>query len=270
MYAAKIAALRTLDLSRQVGAAVFSRRGEVLALGSNEVPKGNGGTYWSDEPGVDAREFVLGKDSNEERKRVVARELLDVVSDVSGVKVDYAALEESEQFKNTRLMHALEYGRIVHAEMCAITDAARLGVSLKGAILFTTTFPCHMCAKHIVATGIDRVIYLEPYPKSLVSDLHPDSISVDGADRGRYSSFPAVRFEHFWGITPRRYREFFERGSRKREGKLKDYALTDGEGNPRPIISLFGLWYLRLETQVIAAGVEEALKTVFRENAAGH
>ncbi|MDN3612645.1 hypothetical protein QWZ16_23945 [Vibrio ostreicida] len=26
-------------------------------------------------------------------------------------------------------------------------------------------FPCHNCAKHIVASGIKRVVYVEPYPK---------------------------------------------------------------------------------------------------------
>jgi deoxycytidylate deaminase len=57
-------------------------------------------------------------------------------------------------------MDALEYGRIIHAEMSAICDAARLGRSIKNAVLFTTTFPCHMCAKHIVAAGITKVVFL--------------------------------------------------------------------------------------------------------------
>ena len=46
LFVAKAAALRTLDLSRQVGAAIFSTAGEIIALGSNEVPKAGGGTYW--------------------------------------------------------------------------------------------------------------------------------------------------------------------------------------------------------------------------------
>lgn len=49
MFLAKAAALRTLDLSRQVGAAIFSKTGEILTLGSNEVPKAGGGSYWCDE-----------------------------------------------------------------------------------------------------------------------------------------------------------------------------------------------------------------------------
>jgi hypothetical protein len=61
----------------------------------------------------------------------------------------------------------------------AISDAARLGRATKHATLFCTTFPCHICTKHIVAAGIDRVVFLEPYPKSLSQKLHGDSITFE-------------------------------------------------------------------------------------------
>ena len=46
MYAAKSASIRSCDLSRQTGAAVFSADGEIIVQGCNEVPKAFGGTYW--------------------------------------------------------------------------------------------------------------------------------------------------------------------------------------------------------------------------------
>ena len=59
MFAAKAAALRTIDLSRQVGAAIFSVDGEVISMGSNEVPKAGGGTYWCNTTGkFDDRDYV--------------------------------------------------------------------------------------------------------------------------------------------------------------------------------------------------------------------
>ena len=61
-----------------------------------------------------------------------------------------------------------EYGRIVHAELGALAAAARSGLSVVDGTLYCTTFPCHNCAKHIVASGIVRVVYVEPYPKSRV------------------------------------------------------------------------------------------------------
>ncbi|MGT2467268.1 deaminase [Mesorhizobium atlanticum] len=167
MFAAKSAALRTADLSRQVGAAIFSSRGEVIALGSNEVPKAGGGTYWPDEHNDD-REFKRGHDSNDARKREILNEILKILDhDASGM-----TKETKRRLDDAALMDALEYGRIVHAEMSALLDAARIGRSVKDSVLFTTTFPCHMCAKHIVASGVLEVVFLEPYPKSLAARLH--------------------------------------------------------------------------------------------------
>lgn len=225
MFAAKAAALRTTDLSRQVGAAIFTEQGEVIAMGSDEVPKAFGGTYWCDDP-HDARDFKLEHDSNERRKREIITEIFEILKK-KGVSVD-EEIRSSVEIKESQFMDALEYGRIVHAEMSAITDAARLGQSTKGAILYCTTFPCHMCAKHIVSSGIKKVIFLEPYPKSLVGDLHQDSIQVEGGDRSKYDRFEAVSFEHFYGVAPRRYRDLFERKSRKHNGDFKRWVV-DGK-----------------------------------------
>lgn len=219
MFLAKAAALRTTDLSRQVGAAVFSPRGEIICLGSNEVPKATGGTYWADES-FDDREFRRGYDSNDKRKLELLRDLVTAIDSSK----DADKLLKSKKVADSQFMDALEYGRIVHAEMSAITDAARLGRSTVNATLYCTTFPCHMCAKHIVAAGISNVVFLEPYPKSLAADLHSDSIDIEGAERGKYADFPAVKFEHFFGVTPRRYRELFERSKRKNsDGKFLTY-----------------------------------------------
>jgi cytidine deaminase len=118
--------------------------------------------------------------------------------------------DESGVTKGSRLMGLLEFGRVVHAEMAAITDAARRGISVKGGVLFTTTFPCHICARHIIASGIKRVVYIEPYPKSMAGELYPDSILVDGpSDQNK------VQFGSFVGVAPRRFMELFDMPRRK-------------------------------------------------------
>ncbi|ACF01828.1 CMP/dCMP deaminase zinc-binding [Rhodopseudomonas palustris TIE-1] len=240
LFLAKAAALRSLDLSRQVGAAIFSPSGEVISLGSNEVPKAGGGTYWSDDK-FDDRDYKRLRDSNFVRKKEILAEIVKAISP----NQDISEVMSIPAIKDSQLMDALEYGRIVHAEMSAISDAARKGLSIADGILFTTTFPCHLCAKHIVASGIKKVIFLEPYPKSLASDLHSDSIRIEGADRGHYQKFPAVDFEHFFGITPRRYREIFERTSRKDEadGSFRPYK-TD---QPTPIVRIGFPYYIPME-----------------------
>ncbi len=162
-------------------------------------------------------------------------------------------------------MDALEYGRIVHAEMNAITDAARLGIPLKDAILYSTTFPCHMCAKHIVSAGIKEVVFLEPYPKSLAADLHSDSIQIEGTSRGAYDGYEAVKFRHFAGVTPRRYRELFERVSRKKGGNFLEYI----SGKARPNVNLFAPFYAELELLVIKSGTR-ALHRLLNKRTLNH
>ncbi|MGJ4920575.1 anti-phage dCTP deaminase [Bradyrhizobium oligotrophicum] len=254
MFVAKSAALRTLDLSRQVGAAIFSPEGEILTMGSNEVPKANGGTYWSNDPNhFDDRDYVREHDSNDRRKLELLFDLIKVLD------LTKDGLSEKPAVKKSQFMDALEYGRIIHAEMSAICDAARIGRPLARSVLYSTTFPCHMCAKHIVAAGIAKVIFLEPYPKSLTSSLHSDSIRIEGADRGRHQDYPAVEFVHFHGISHRRYRELFERAKRKDEdGNFIEWnnPLVDEQRKsvqPRPIIDLKFPFYLELEKKTIEA-----------------
>lgn len=76
MYLAKSASLRSLDLSRQVGAAAFNKHGEVVSLGCNEVPRAGGGTYWSGE-GLDHRDVIEGHDPNETKKIEVLADIID-------------------------------------------------------------------------------------------------------------------------------------------------------------------------------------------------
>jgi Cytidine and deoxycytidylate deaminase zinc-binding region len=144
--------------------------------------------------------------------------------------------------------------------MSALSDAARLGHAVRSGTLYCTTFPCHMCAKHIVAAGLSRVVFLEPYPKSLASDLHSDSIEIECGDRGHYQQFPAVKFEHFYGVSPRRYREIFERQKRKndKDGKFLDYL----NGQPAPIIDIRYPFYNHLETHFTQSALEDLLKLV--------
>jgi deoxycytidylate deaminase len=245
MFLAKGAALRSIDLSRQVGACILDEQGQITCLGANEVPKAEGGTYWAGGP-CDGRDYRRGVDSNEQRKAAILAEILRAIG--SGEKLE--DIIENPKIRDSRLMDALEYSRVIHAEMNAICDAARQGRSLQDAILYCTTFPCHMCAKHIIASGLAEVVFLEPYPKSLASELHSDALEIEGADRGQFDKFPSVKFLHFFGVTPRRYRELFERGRRKDEaGKFLEYR----DGRPRPLVDIKSPIYTQTETIVLDA-----------------
>jgi len=235
MYMAKGAALRSLDLSRQVGAAIFTKEGEIVTLGCNEVPKGLGGTYWAGDK-FDARDFRRGEDPNERIKRNNALELLERLNSkyLKKTSDELREIVDSEIVSESRIMDALEFGRIIHAEMSAITDASRLGRATAGSVLFCTTFPCHMCAKHIISSGISTVYFLEPYPKSHAYDLHSDSLKVEGSFTAEHESYPKTEFIHFSGVSPRRYRDLFERGKRKSGGKFKNWL----DSPERPMFSM--------------------------------
>lgn len=51
----------------------------------------------------------------------------------------------------------------VHAEQNAISDAARRGVSLEGAVAYVTHYPCVNCAKILAAAGVRTVKYYHDY-----------------------------------------------------------------------------------------------------------
>ncbi len=64
----------------------------------------------------------------------------------------------------------------VHAEQNAICDAARRGVSLEGATVYVTHFPCINCAKILAAAGISCIKYHRDYRNDeLVKDILTES-----------------------------------------------------------------------------------------------
>ena len=52
-----------------------------------------------------------------------------------------------------------ELCRGVHAEQNAVIQAAYFGVSIKDGTIYTTNFPCVMCAKILVNAGITEVVF---------------------------------------------------------------------------------------------------------------
>ena len=229
MFHARGAAVRSADLGRQVGAAIVTPDRELVALGTNEVPKAYGGLYGPEDEN-EQRDFVLGYDSNDMMKRTILLDLLENLARKAATDPTKGALEaelktwmklasdDARAFmQDMQLRNVLEFGRGLHAEMAALMDAVKRGVSVHGCILYTTTFPCHNCAKHILAAGIGEVVYIERYAKSLVADLYGDSVVIDDPETNL-----KVNFRPFVGVAPRRYLDLFAVGQddRKLNGKI--------------------------------------------------
>ena len=255
MFFAQAAALRSLDLSRQVGAAITTADGDVLSTGCNEVPKFGGGLYWEGDEGV-ARDMELGFDSNATIKNELVKDALQRMKHqgwlrpgLSARSVDDLTSEalngDDAFFRESRLFDVIEFGRAVHAEMAAITQASRHGTALEGAKLYCTTFPCHICARHIVASGIKEVVFVEPYEKSRTDQLYGDSISVEPPE----PSPKRANFRSFVGVAPRRYMDYFSMSSNRKGVDGKILGAKDIASAPR--IKRFVRTYLMVEIKMI-------------------
>jgi dCMP deaminase len=64
-----------------------------------------------------------------------------------------------------------EICRAVHAEQNALVQAAKHGVSINGADIYTTLQPCVLCTKLIINAGIKRVFYTFSYPDPLAVEM---------------------------------------------------------------------------------------------------
>ena len=220
MFMAYAASLRSADLSRQIGA-VVARDNEILSMGTNDCPRFGGGLYWPllkkhgeyvDVP--NGRDYTLGYDSNKKEQQQIITKLL------SDFGIDLTA-ENIQKAKNSGIGDLTEYGRVVHGEMEALLSCARNNISCRNATLYATTFPCHNCAKHIIAAGIKRVVYIEPYPKSKAFAFYKVEIS-DSIDDDQ-----KVVFQPFTGVGPQRFIDLFSVSSTRWYAKKR----KDKDGN---------------------------------------
>lgn len=218
MYAAASAGAESACLSRQVGAVITNSVGEIIGMGNNDVPKFGGGLYSTEQREGDHRCYQWrGKIChNDDRKADILQKIITALAS-EGIVDRKKTGSALSVLQKSDVRNLIEFSRAVHAEMEAIISVGRSGASgLVSGILYSTTFPCHNCARHIVAAGINKVIYIEPYTKSLALKLHEDAISIHESDVGK-----KVVFLQYEGVAPRNMvRLFTGRGSRKVDGKL--------------------------------------------------
>jgi len=262
MFHAYGAQMTSACLSRQVGAALMDKSGNLVSTGKNEVPSAGGGVYGGNFS-LDAGNhqdhrcaFTNEYCSSNRHQDQIIRELISSVPELNNV----VFTDLKKTLKNTGIGRLLEFSRAVHAEMDALLSAARKGASPVGGKLFVTTFPCHYCARHIVSAGVDEVQYIEPYPKSLAFDLHGDAIAKSKNDWLPPSEIIAkspgtdraikVLFRPFTGVAPRLYKQAF----------IKNRPLKDSEGNmklgsPEWASGLLRMSYKDVENRLISNSV---------------
>lgn len=181
MAIAYASSMRSSCLKRKVGAIIVDVSGDVFSSGYNEVPSAN--NTCKCEYGMCYRD-KLKADYKESLKTVIKRE---------------KEREKSyELFKSN--FKILDYCRALHAEENAILNVARVGASaaLPMSTLFTTTYPCNLCANKIAQVGIKHIVYFEPYPmkeaKKILRDKGVEQEPFEGVTYNGYFRLMEVLF----------------------------------------------------------------------------
>lgn len=146
--------MRSSCSQRKVGALIIDEFGNAFSSGYNEVPSSERpckNTY-----GMCYRKYIRTKLNERLKVAIGDDELTKTVSDI--VK------SESKM---------LDYCRALHAEESAIVNMARMSVTanLNKATLYTTTYPCNLCANKIAQVGIKHIVYYEPYPQQEAKEI---------------------------------------------------------------------------------------------------
>jgi deoxycytidylate deaminase len=204
---------------------------------------------------------ALDDQSDEIKSDEQLKRLAPLITTTSGV---------AQAVHSSALKEITEYGRAVHAEMDALLACARLGISVKGKRLFTTTFPCHNCTRHIIAAGVSSVTYIEPYPKSRAPDLHSDAICFSEDEAKRTGRIPFVPFV---GIGPRRYLDLFSldlsTGRKIKRKEENGEAAFPKRVNRPPRVPMLPFSYLDRESKLLQEH-EDVLKLLEGNNDEQH
>jgi deoxycytidylate deaminase len=133
--------MRSSCLKRKVGAIIVDDNANVFSSGYNEVPP-------LERP---------CKNAYGDCYRNVAK------SEISGL---FSKEQEDLRGKVMTKVKLLEKCRALHAEENAILNIAKFGSAgvINNATLYTTTYPCNLCANKIAQVKLKKIVYFEPYP----------------------------------------------------------------------------------------------------------
>lgn len=171
--------MRSSCTQRKVGALIIDEYGNVFSSGYNEVPVHE--RSCKREYGKCYRKFLRENIDEKIQSELNDKEMSNKISSI---------------VKNNSKM--LDYCRALHAEENAIINMARLSVSTNHskATLYTTTYPCNLCANKIAQIGIKKVVYYEPYPqeeaKKTLAAHNVSQVPFEGVTFNSYFKFMEV------------------------------------------------------------------------------
>lgn len=189
MTIAYVSSKQSHCLKRKVGAVIATKNGEVITTGYNDVPTGLTPCLQDSELQWCARDIA---------QQDIGQQFKNCPSCGSEIKIDTTCASCSQRItsflkkcpncsddpcikvicpkcnidifnqflsgRSPRTGRLLDICRSLHAEENAILNLCRNGNSAgKDSVLYTTTFPCNLCANKIIAAGVKKIVYAEPY-----------------------------------------------------------------------------------------------------------
>jgi deoxycytidylate deaminase len=187
-------------IKRHVGAVVADPNGQVVSAGYNENPLGTNPCI--EEPQYHNQCFrdIIRNEHFESLSKKGAR------CPVCGQKIVFesgppwrckACADEGQKTNLESFFfpdRAMNWCTAVHAEVWAILAA---GERARGGVLYTTTFPCAQCAEKIVQSGIDKVVFTEPYP----DPYGANRLTLGGVELEQFEGVRSSSFERIFSKT---------------------------------------------------------------------
>ncbi len=174
MHIAYSASLKSPCLKRQVGATIAKQIKDkdeelAVAVGYNHPPEGV----------KDCFSKFRGCYRDLQKSEIYTK-LKDELIELGCAGAEEAA----KKFLSYPEVKRLDYCQSVHAEESAILQISKLGgTSLEGTTLYTTTFPCLLCAKSIIQSGVSKIVYNEAYPAEESRELLLKSLGAENLIR---------------------------------------------------------------------------------------
>jgi dCMP deaminase len=206
MQAAYSMSLRSRCISRKVGAVIVGEKGYVVGGGWNDVGEGQIGC--GDRTIGDifelANEYIPMYPTGKEgfigfiKDRYNGKNLCDSICFRQEYNDYNKFLTGSDENSKPQ-----QFCRALHAEENALLQNSKIGgVGVQNGTIYTTTFPCELCAKKIYQAGIRKIIFNEPYPESIAEEV----FLRDGIRRVDIQPFEGVKSHSYYRL----YRPFID------------------------------------------------------------
>lgn len=220
MHMAYSMSVRSTCISRQVGAVIEGPNGYIVGAGWNDVGRGQVGCgyrCYADFKNLDSGVLPSHRKEDEAFRNSHLKNHEDQYESFCfkdeyskfemNNKIDKAIRKTTQNAKKEDIPDTireelsstkrLEYCRALHAEENAILQNAILGgIGVRNGVMYTTTFPCELCAKKIYQSGIKKVVYTEPYPESLSQEV----FFKDGLRRIELMQFEGVKSHSYYRL----------------------------------------------------------------------